>query len=90
MKKAALLLALLLSSGLYQQSASAQIFKKLISAAKGSTTGTPSELEIGSALKQALEKAATSYRPLMGFLVTPPLKSFSRPRHKRPRKPSAH
>jgi ribosomal protein L30/L7E len=56
MKKAALLLALLLSSGLYQQSASAQIFKKLISAAKGSTTGTPSELEIGSALKQALEQ----------------------------------
>jgi ribosomal protein L30/L7E len=61
MKKAILFCSLLLAVVLYSNTASAQILKKLVSSVKGdntaaSTTGAPTNLEIGTALKQALEQ----------------------------------
>jgi ribosomal protein L30/L7E len=61
MKKAILFCSLLLAVASYSNTASAQILKKLVSSVKGdnaaaSTTGAPTNLEIGTALKQALEQ----------------------------------
>jgi ribosomal protein L30/L7E len=83
MKKAILFCGLILAVTLHSNTASAQIFKKIISAAKGdkattttssSTTtaaGTPSNLEISTALKQALEqgtgKSSDQLSALDGF-----------------------
>jgi ribosomal protein L30/L7E len=81
MKKAILLVAMLFAVCLGNQNASAQLLKNILSAAQKG--GTPTNLEIGTALKQALEqgtgKSSDQLSSVDGFFGNAAVKIFFPP-----------